>query len=192
MRYAMLFVLMAAPFLWAGEVPVDSPLAKEIHTISDYCQPALAAKMLDRSLDTSLWTGGGQRVAVSCYRAHVCPGQRLGSGARLYPRFQHRRKLEERVGSGRYGVFSRRLGGHGFLKLHPDFSPPPSLDRPESKIKDRTEIQLYASAQQLTTLDFYGSGPAHEKQGLGPLLGTGHYRGAGHGGSLNLVVEHWR
>ena len=48
MRLAFTVVLMSAGLLRAWQVPVDQPLAKEIHTIVEYCRPVLA-NPLDRN-----------------------------------------------------------------------------------------------------------------------------------------------
>jgi hypothetical protein len=158
-------MLMAAALLRAADPPVDQPLHKEIHTAVEYCRPAFAKDLLDPTLDEhcgqAVFNGQPLHPTANMY----APGNGLGLGLAFTREFsvgEHWKNLWELGGSGSVqGAWE----GHTFLKLHPKFAPPPSLGQPVSKIKDVVEIQFYANARQLTTLQFYGLGPNSSVKG---------------------------
>ncbi|MGA2268466.1 MAG: hypothetical protein ABSH44_08365 [Bryobacteraceae bacterium] len=158
MRPALAVVLMSAPLLRAWQVPVDQTLNKEIHTIIEYCRPALA-NPLDRTVATqcgqAIFNGSPFHAIARMYS----PGNGVGLGLAYTREFSIGEKWKNLWELGGSGSFGGAWEGHTFLKLNPKFGPPPSLDQPVSKIKDRVEIQFYASAERLTKLQFYGLGP---------------------------------
>ena len=105
MRLAFTVVLMSAGLLRAWQVPVDQPLAKEIHTIVEYCRPVFA-NPLDRTLDThcgqAVFNGSPFHATAKMY----APGNGLGLGLSYTREFSIGEKwknLWELGGSGAVG-----------------------------------------------------------------------------------------
>ena len=163
MKPVLLFTLAVA-IAWG-----DDQLAKEIHTIQQYCEPAWHDKFLDRSQDTQCAQPIFNGDPLHFNGQMFAPGNGLGLGLGYKRLFTFGEKWQNNWDLGGSGSVQGAWEGH-FVALF-DKQPPPDTmgdNTPaQRRIMEKFEIQPYVTAQQLTKLDFYGEGPQSSLSTLG-------------------------
>jgi len=163
MKPVLLFTLAVA-IAWG-----DDQLAKEIHTIQQYCEPAWHDKFLDRSQDTQCAQPIFNGDPLHFNGQMFAPGNGLGLGLGYKRLFTFGEKWQNNWDLGGSGSVQGAWEGH-FVALFDKQPPPVTMgdNTPaQRRIMEKFEIQPYVTAQQLTKLDFYGEGPQSSLSTLG-------------------------
>lgn len=163
MKPVFLFTFLAA-MAWG-----DDQLAKEVHTIQQYCAPAWHDKFLDRSQDTQcaqpIFNGDPLHFNAQMF----APGNGLGLGLGYKRLFTFGEKWQNNWDLGGSGSVQGAWEGHFVAQF--DKQPPAvtmgDTTPAQRRIMEKFEIQPYVTAQQMTKLDFYGEGPQSSLNTLG-------------------------
>jgi hypothetical protein len=158
MRAVALFAL--APLLAVGAFG-DDQFAKEVHTIEQYCGPALKDKLLDRTQDGQCAQPVFNGDPLHFNAQMFAPGNGLGLGLGYKRLFTFGQDWQNTWDLGAMASVQGSWEGHFVARFDKARPTPPITDTTpaQHRIVERFEIQPYASAQQLTKLDFYGEGP---------------------------------
>ena len=165
MKYIVLFALAAS--LTSAE-PRDDQLTQEVHTIQNYCRPAMRDKLLDRTQDGQCIQPIVNGSPLHFNAQMFAPGNGLGLGLGYAREFTFGEAWKNMWDLGGMGSVQGAWEGH-FKALFDQERPAPSMTDttpPQHRIVEKIEIQPYASAQQLTKLGFYGEGPQSTRQAL--------------------------
>jgi hypothetical protein len=152
-------IALAASMAWAA--PGDDQLAKEIHTIDNYCAPALKAKFLDRTQDTECIQPIVSDDPIHFNVQMFAPGNGLGLGLGYKRLFTFKQAWQNNFDVGGSGSVQGSWEGHFVAQFDKERPAPSMTDTTpaQRRILDKLQFQPYATAQQLTKLDYYGEGP---------------------------------
>jgi hypothetical protein len=146
----------------------DDQLAKEIHTIENYCKPALQDKLLNRTDDTQCAQPIVNGDPLHFNAQMFAPGNGLGLGLGYKRLFTFGQSWQNNFDLG--GMASVQGAWEGsFVAQFDKQRPAPSMTDttpPQHRIVEKFEIEPYATAVQLTKLDYYGEGPQSVRNAL--------------------------
>ena len=146
----------------------DDQFTKEVHTITNYCDDVWKDKLLDRTQD-----GQCAQAIVNGSPLHLnaqmfAPGSGLALGLGYKRLFTFGQAWQNNWDLGGMGSVEGAWEGH-FVAHFDKQRPAPSITDTTPvlhRIVEKFEIQPYASAQQLTKLDYYGEGPQSSRSAL--------------------------
>jgi hypothetical protein len=146
----------------------DDELAKEIHNIDEYCTPALQAKFLDRTQDGQCGQAVFNGSPLHFNAQQFAPGSGLGLGLGYKRLFTFGQNWQNNWDLGGMGSVEGSWEGHFIAQFNKERKAPSIADTtpPLHRIVEKFQIQPYATAQQLTKLDYYGEGPQSSREAL--------------------------
>jgi len=139
----------------------DDQLAKEVHTIENYCGPAFKDKLLDRTQDGQCIQPIVNGSPLHLNARMFAPGNGLGLGLGYKREFTFGEAWQNNWDLGGMGSVQGAWEAHFIAVLDKERPAPSMTDTtpPGRRIVEKFEILPYVTAQQLTKLDFYGEGP---------------------------------
>ncbi|HUE00737.1 MAG TPA: hypothetical protein VMR62_14280 [Bryobacteraceae bacterium] len=146
----------------------DDQFTKEVHTITNYCDDAWKDKFLDRTQDGQCGQAVVNGSPLHLNAQMFAPGSGLALGLGYKRLFTFGQAWQNNWDLGGMGSVEGAWEGH-FVAHFDKQRPAPSITDTTPvlhRIVEKFEIQPYASAQQLTKLDYYGEGPQSSRSAL--------------------------